>query len=186
MGEIGDYLSAAAAAMASLDAGELERAAGICSESILSGGTIFFCGNGGSAADSMHLAAELVGRFSRDRNPIRALALTADTAVLTAVANDFGYDLVFARQIEALGRTGDVLVAISTSGSSPCVLRAVESARSAGMKVIAMTGERGAGFAASADAAVVAPSGFPGHVQEVLLAAGHALCLAVENSVRSA
>lgn len=184
MGEIGDYLAEAVAALASLDPGGLEKAAGICAASIRAGGTVFFCGNGGSAADSMHLAAELVGRFGRDRAPIRAVALTADTAVLTALANDYGYDRVFARQIEALGRTGDVLVAVSTSGSSPSVLKAVEAARAAGMKVVAMTGEKGGGFAASADAAVVSPSGFPGHVQEVLLAAGHALCLAVENAVR--
>jgi len=181
LSECGRYLEAAAGLLSALDQAGLERAADMCSAALASGGTIFFCGNGGSAADSQHFAAELVGRFRRERRPLRSIALTDNCAAITAIANDYSYEEVFARQLEALARPGDVLVAISTSGSSPSVLKALEAARRMELGTVAFTGLRGLHFAALADVAVVAPAEESGHVQEVLLAAGHALCAALES-----
>jgi D-sedoheptulose 7-phosphate isomerase len=180
MTECSRYLAEAAGLLSAIEASGLEAAAAACIECIDRGGTIFFCGNGGSAADSQHFAAELVGRFRKERRPLRALALTENCASITAIANDYSYEEVFSRQLQALGRAGDMLVAISTSGSSPSVLRALETARTMEIGTVAFTGLRGMHFAALADAAVVAPAEESGHVQEVLLAVGHALCSAIE------
>jgi len=182
MSHCSSYLEEAAGLLSSIDPAGLESAASACIDCVSSGGTIFFCGNGGSAADSQHFAAELVGRFRKERRPLRAIALTADSATITAIANDYSFEEVFSRQLEALARPGDILVAISTSGSSPSVLRALETARAIRMGTIAFTGLRGLRFAALADAAVVAPAEESGHVQEALLVAGHALCSAVESA----
>jgi D-sedoheptulose 7-phosphate isomerase len=180
MSECRRYLGEAAGLLSALDVSGLEAAATACIECIGRNGTIFFCGNGGSAADSQHFAAELVGRFRIERKPLRALALTENCAAITAIANDYSYDEVFSRQLAALGRPGDVLVAISTSGSSPSILKALEVARTMRMGIVAFTGLRGARFAELADSAVIAPAEESGHVQEALLAAGHALCSAIE------
>ncbi|HEU4942775.1 MAG TPA: SIS domain-containing protein, partial [Gaiellaceae bacterium] len=144
------------------------------------GGKVLIFGNGGSAADAQHLAAELVGRFSTERRALPAIALTTDTSTLTAVANDLGFEQVFARQIEALGRRGDVAFAISTSGGSPNVLAAVETARERGIRVVALTGGDGGALAAAADVAIVVPSTSTPRIQECHLALEHAICEAVE------
>ena len=149
-------------------------------QSFRSGGKVLFCGNGGSAADAQHLAAELAGRLKLDRPGLPALALTVNASVLTAVANDFGYDEVFARQVEALGRTGDVLVGISTSGSSRNVVRALEEARGRGIVTVALVGGEGGSMVAASDIAVRVPVTGTQHVQEAQIAVGHAICEIVE------
>ena len=161
----------------------IDAAAAMISASLRAGGKALFCGNGGSAADAQHLAAELTGRFEMNRRALAAIALTTDTSALTAVANDFGYDRVFARQVEALGRAGDVLYAISTSGNSPNVLAAIESARALGMKVIAVTGGAGGKMREGADVLLVAPAAKAARVQELHIAIGHIICGAVENAL---
>jgi phosphoheptose isomerase len=144
------------------------------------GGRVLLFGNGGSAADAQHLAAELVGRFERERAALPALALTTDTSALTAIGNDYGFDEVFARQVEALGRPGDVAVGLSTSGSSPNVLRGLEAARARGLATIGLTGRDGGALARLADVVIVAPSDVTAFIQECHIALGHALCGAVE------
>ena len=147
------------------------------------GGTVYFCGNGGSAADSQHLAAEFSGRFQLERPPLAAVALTTNSSALTAIGNDYGFEHVFSRQLEGLGTPGDVLIAISTSGGAKSVHRAVATARRLGMTTIAMTGAQGGTFAASCDLALVTPSDATSHIQEGHIAMGHALCLLVEKAI---
>ncbi|MGQ9898632.1 MAG: D-sedoheptulose-7-phosphate isomerase [Acidobacteriota bacterium] len=141
-----------------------------------SDGRILLCGNGGSAADAQHLAAEFVGRFLCDRQPFPALALTTDTSVLTAVANDIGYSEVFARQVLALGRPGDLLIAISTSGNSPSILRAAEVARQHGLTVAGLTGRTGGKLRPLCDLCLCVPSEATPRIQEVHILVGHILC----------
>src|SRR5690606_374604 len=160
-----------------------ERAARLLDTCLAGGGKILVCGNGGSAADSQHLAAELVGRFEREREPLAAIALTTDTSILTAVANDYAYDEVFARQVGGLGREGDVLVAISTSGNSPSILRAVEAAHRRGMRVLAFTGRDGGRVGAALapdDIELRVPPDRTRRNQEVHLLLIHCLCDAIE------
>ena len=180
MTEIEKYIKAAKASIASLNCEMIEKASDICVESVLSGGTIFFCGNGGSAADSQHLAAELIGRFRLERDAIPAIAITANTAIVTAIANDYDFSEIFARQLQALGKPGDVLIAISTSGRSRNVIKAVEEARRKSMKIIGFTGNNGGEIAEKSDVAIKAFSNETSHIQEELLIAGHAICSAVE------
>ena len=149
------------------------------------GGKVLLCGNGGSAADAQHIAGELVGRFKLERPAFHAVALTTDSSVLTAVANDYGFDQVFARQVEGLGRQGDVLLAYSTSGSSANVVKAIETARAIGMSTVALTGAAGGRMAALADVCIRAPSDDTPIVQECHAAAGHVLCLLVEQALGS-
>ena len=148
-----------------------------------SGGTAYFCGNGGSAADAQHLAAELAGRYLLDRPALAAVALTTNSSSLTAIGNDYGFDQAFSRQLEGLGMPGDVLVAITTSGGSPNVVRAVETAHQLGMTVIGMTGARGARFAALCDHALVTPSPSTPRIQEGHIVLGHALCELIERAL---
>jgi len=148
-----------------------------------SGGTVYFCGNGGSAADAQHLAAELSGRFRTDRPALAAVALTTNSSALTAIGNDYGFEQVFSRQLEGLGVAGDVLVAISTSGESANVSRAIEVAHRQGLTVIGMTGPAGRRFAALCDLALVAPGRTTPFVQEGHIAMGHALCGLVEHAL---
>jgi len=140
------------------------------------GSQILWCGNGGSAGDSQHLAAEIVGRFRRERRGLPSIALTTDTSILTAVANDYGYEAVFSRQVEALGRSGDVLVGISTSGNSHNVICAIEAARDAGMTTVAFTGAGGGRMAQLADYVLAVESTDTARVQEAHILAGHMLC----------
>ena len=144
------------------------------------GGKVLLCGNGGSAADAQHLAAELVNRFLRERPALPAVALTTDSSILTATANDRDFAEVFSRQVEALGRPGDVLFLLSTSGCSPNLHRAVEAARARRMTVLALLGGDGGGLPAQCDLALVVPSPLSPRVQEVHILIGHILCEAVE------
>jgi D-sedoheptulose 7-phosphate isomerase len=146
------------------------------------GGTLLVCGNGGSAADSQHLAAELVGRFLRERAGWPAIALTVNTSTLTAVANDYGFEAVFARQVEALGRRGDVLLVISTSGNSPNCLAAARAARARGLRVHGLLGRDGGRLLAEVDGAFVAPSDHTPRIQELHVMAMHVLCGHLEAS----
>lgn len=148
------------------------------------GGKVLLFGNGGSAADAQHIAAELVGRLTVDRAPLPAIALTVDSSALTAIANDFGFAAVYERQVRALGARGDVAVAITTSGKSESVLRAVAAAKSMGIATIGLTGAGGTDFAASCDAAVVVPSSDTARVQECHITIGHLLCAIAEAELR--
>jgi phosphoheptose isomerase len=150
-------------------------AATLLRDALRGGHKILLCGNGGSAADAQHIAAELVGRFVAERRPLPAIALTTDTSALTAIGNDYGFDAVFARQVEALGAAGDVLVAITTSGKSPNVVAAITAARARGMKVIALTGAKGGALVASSDAGVAVPSADTARIQECHITIGHLL-----------
>jgi D-sedoheptulose 7-phosphate isomerase len=149
------------------------------------GGTLFFAGNGGSAADAQHLATEYVVRFQTSRPALRAVALTTDTSLLTACANDMGFDEIFARQVEAHGRPGDVLVLHSTSGESPNVIRAAQAARARGLTVVAFLGKSGGGLRELADAAIVVPADDTARIQELHLALEHLICELVEQRLRS-
>jgi len=148
------------------------------------GGTLFFAGNGGSAADAQHLATEYVVRYQTSRPALRALALTTDTSLLTACANDMGFDEVFARQLDALARPGDVLSLHSTSGESPNVIRAAQAARARGVTVVALLGKSGGQLAALADVALVVPSDDTARIQELHLAIEHVVCEMVEERLR--
>lgn len=148
------------------------------------GGTLFFAGNGGSAADAQHLAAEYVVRYQSNRPALRAVALTTDTSLLTACANDMGFDEVFARQIEALGRPGDVLSLHSTSGESPNVIRGAQSAQARGVAVVALLGKSGGHLKQIADVALVVPSDDTARIQEIHLAIEHLVCEMVEERLR--
>lgn len=155
-------------------------AAALVVAALRGGGTFFTCGNGGSAADAQHIAAELSGRFYLDRPGLAATALTVNTSALTAIANDYRYEDVFARQLEGPSRPGDVLLALTTSGGSRNVVRAVEKARELGLRVVGMTGARGEAFAAGCDAGLVVPSRDVARIQEAHICAGHLICQVVE------
>lgn len=146
------------------------------------GGTLYFCGNGGSAADAQHLAAEYVVRFRRDRGGLPAIALTVDSSVLTAAANDFGFEQVFARQIGALGREGDLLVLHSTSGESANLLAAAEAARTRGLATVAFLARGGGRLAGRVDVAIVVPTDVTARAQEMHLALGHLVCDLVDEA----
>jgi len=147
------------------------------------GGKILVCGNGGSASDSQHFAAELVGRFERERRALASIALTTDTSILTAIGNDCGYDRVFARQVEAVGRGGDVLLGISTSGGSRNVLEAFGVAKSGGLATVALTGRDGGVVGAAADIHINVPSPSTARVQEVHRTLMHAMCELIEREL---
>jgi D-sedoheptulose 7-phosphate isomerase len=147
------------------------------------GGRILACGNGGSATDAQHFAGELVGRFERERKAMAAIALTADTSILTALANDYDYRLVFARQVEALGRPGDVVLGISTSGGSPNVLAAFESAKAGGMTTVAMTGRDGGAVGRAADIHINVATPSTARAQEVHRTLLHAICALIEREL---
>ena len=155
----------------------------LLARSLAKGGTLFWCGNGGSAADSQHLAAELVGRFKKDRRALRSIALTTDTSVLTCVANDYSFDDIFARQVEASGRPGDVLIGISTSGNSENVLRAFKAAKEMNMMTIALLGKGGGPAKELADHALVIPSDSTARIQEAHILIGHILCELIEREL---
>jgi phosphoheptose isomerase len=145
-------------------------------DALKAGNKVLICGNGGSAADAQHIAAELTGRYVTDRPGLAAVALTTDTSALTAIANDYGFDYIFARQVEAVGKSGDVLVGISTSGNSPNVVRALETARAAGLSTIAMTGARPSSCHQLADVTLFAPDVETARIQECHIFLGHAMC----------
>ena len=159
---------------------EVAGVAGAIADSLGRDGTIFFFGNGGSAADAQHLAAELAGRYLLDRPGLAGLALTTNTSCLTAIGNDYGYDLVFARQLEALGSAGDVAIGISTSGNSPNVLRAFEAARAKRMTTVGLTGAEGGKLRPLADYCLRIPAEQTARIQEAHILVGHILCEIVE------
>jgi D-sedoheptulose 7-phosphate isomerase len=161
-------------------AGDLRRAAEEMAATLRSGGQVLFFGNGGSAADAQHLAAELVNRMAVDRPALAAVALTTDTSVLTSIGNDSGYEQVFARQIEALGRRGDVAVALSTSGNSPSVLLALARARERGLRTVGLFGGDGGRARSLCDLPLVVDAPSTARIQEVHILAGHLLCEEVE------
>ncbi len=182
------YLSATADTVRLVEAeclDEIVRAAAILVSALRAGGKLLICGNGGSAADAQHLATEFVSTLTVDnpRPSIPAVALTTDTSLLTAIANDFGIEGVFERQVESLGRPGDVLIAISTSGNSANVMRAAELARSRDLRVVALTGETGGKLASLADVAVRVPSAVTAHIQECHLAVEQLLAALVEDEL---
>lgn len=146
------------------------------------GGKVILFGNGGSAADSQHIAAEFIGRFQKERRSLPAIALTTDTSALTALGNDYGFDVVFARQLEGLGRKGDVAVGISTSGNSPNVVEAFKKAADMGITRIAMTGEGGGKLAALADIKICVPSKVTARIQESHICIAHCICELVEKN----
>ena len=161
-------------------AGEIASAGELCGNALAKGQRIYLCGNGGSAADAQHIAAELIGRFVHDRRALPAIALTTDTSALTAIGNDYGYDEVFSRQVEGLCREGDVLIAISTSGNSDNVLNAVDAAHRAGASVIGLSGKSGGALDAKCDVSLVVPSDITARIQEMHIVIGHLICALVE------
>lgn len=158
----------------------VEQIAQMWIEALASGNKVIFCGNGGSAADSQHLAAELMGRYKFDRAPMPAMSLTVDTSALTAIGNDYGYDKVFSRQLRGIGNKGDVLVGISTSGNSKNILDAFAVAKDKGIKTVAFTGEGGGEMLKSADICLNVPSSTTNNIQEMHIACGHLICGIVE------
>jgi D-sedoheptulose 7-phosphate isomerase len=160
-----------------------ERIAGEMTRAILQGKKVLWCGNGGSAADSQHLAAELMGRFRRERRGLPSIALTTDTSALTAIGNDYGYERVFQRQVEALCSSGDILVGISTSGNSKNVCFALETARKTGAFTVALTGEEGGAMLKIAEVTFRVPSNDTARIQEGHILCGHILCDWIETSV---
>ncbi len=147
------------------------------------GGKVMIFGNGGSASDSQHIAAELVGRFKKDRAALPAIALTTNTSILTALANDYGYEIVFAKQIEALGKKNDIAIGISTSGKAKNVILALRQAKKMGLKTIALTGGDGGELAKSADLALIVPSSVTARIQEAHITIGHIVCEMVEQAL---
>lgn len=161
-------------------AADVSSAVDLIYSSLASGGQLLVAGNGGSAADAQHIAAELTGRFFLERRPFRALALHANTSSLTAVGNDYGYDQIFARELTAHARPGDVLLAISTSGNSPNILRAIEAARQNKVAVIGLTGEAGGQMRAACDLCLRVPTKSTPRIQEMHITIGHAICELLE------
>ncbi len=172
------------AAVRALDelAGSIAEAGAQLIEILRTGGKVLLCGNGGSAADAQHIAAELTGRFERERRALPAVALTTDTSAMTAIANDYGFTRIFARQVEALGRTGDVLVAISTSGESANVLAAVDTARRAGLQTVGLAGRTGGQLAGVCDRCIVVPEHSTARIQECHILIGHIWCGLIEEA----
>jgi len=180
--EMKAHLAAAEAAAESLSA-DFARLAETCVEASRAGGKIIFFGNGGSAADAQHLATELAVRYVEDRRPIPAIALTTDTSALTAIGNDFGFDHLFSRQIEALGRPGDVAIGISTSGTSANVIRGLEAAKAGGLVAAGLAGRDGGDLRGLADPLLVVPSSDTARIQEMHITLGHMLCGAMEKEL---
>jgi D-sedoheptulose 7-phosphate isomerase len=181
--------SLAAFERASRDAAMLDVARKIAAAivtALRAGNKLLLIGNGGSAADAQHIAAEIVGRYKQERPAYAAIALTTDTSALTAIGNDYGYDEVFARQVEGLGRHGDVLLAISTSGRSPSILAALRKARERGLTTIGFTGTKGVTMAERCDLLLVAPSDDTPIIQQIHLATAHGICAVVEQAMMDA
>lgn len=185
---IGAQMAEAGRVMAALHADAalrdtVARIARACIDSLRGGGKLLFAGNGGSAADAQHMAGEFVSRFAYDRPGLAAVALTTDTSILTAIGNDYGYERLFARQVQALGRAGDVLVAYSTSGRSPNILAALAAARAQGLVCVGLTGNRGGPMRDACDLLVEVPSADTPKIQEGHFVIGHILCGLVERAM---
>jgi len=163
--------------------GEIIEIAEIVIDSLKKNGKLILFGNGGSASDSQHIAAELIGRFKKDRNALAAIALTTNTSILTSLANDYGYDIIFAKQIEALGQKNDVVMAISTSGKAKNVIAGVKQAKKMGLKAIALTGGDGGEIAKLADVTLLVPSSVTARIQEAHITIGHIICELIEQTL---
>ena len=162
---------------------QIERGASLVAGALRGGRKLMLCGNGGSAADGQHIAAEMTGRFVKDRRPLAAIALSTDTSALTCIANDYSFDEVFARQVMALGGAGDCLLAISTSGNSRNVIRAADAARSASIQVIGLLGRDGGALRDICDVPIVVPSQTTARIQEAHILIGHTLCALIEEAL---
>jgi D-sedoheptulose 7-phosphate isomerase len=162
---------------------QIRAATAMIRETLAAGRTLFFAGNGGSAADAQHIATEYTIRYLRERRALRAIALTTDSSALTAAGNDYGFDAIFSRQLEALGRAGDLLVVHTTSGNSPNCVRAIEAARGIGMRTLALTAKDGGQVKDLADLCLIVPTDRTDHAQEVHLAIQHAICDVVDAEV---
>lgn len=173
-------LAVTAERTASLLEADIGRALAMVQATVARGGTLFFCGNGGSAADAQHLATEYVVRYMRNRRAYPAIALTTDSSLLTATGNDFGFDHVFSRQVEALAKVGDLLIIHSTSGNSPNVLLAADAARAKGVEVLALTAKDGGALKSRVDHCIVVPTDRTDRAQELHLCIQHAICDAIE------
>ncbi|MCA3448009.1 MAG: SIS domain-containing protein [Rhodobacter sp.] len=186
-GFVGSYLAETIALLQAT--GQLEadilRAAEAWKAALTQGRKVIFCGNGGSAADAQHLAAELMGRFLFDRDPMAAVSLTVDTSALTAIGNDYGFADVFSRQLRGIGVAGDVILGMSTSGNSENVVRAFEAAHSLGITTIGLTGAGGGKMAALSDILIAVPHRQTNHIQEAHIAIGHMICAMVEDNLCS-
>jgi len=158
----------------------VEKAGEICIEALKNGGKIILCGNGGSAADAQHIAAELSGRFKKERKALAGIAITTDTSALTAIGNDYGYEFVFSRQLEAIGQKRDVLIGISTSGNSKSVINAIESAKNIGMKIITLIGKDGGKIKDMGDVNIIVPSSNTPRIQEMHIMVGHMICALID------
>ncbi|HEV2000945.1 MAG TPA: D-sedoheptulose 7-phosphate isomerase [Xanthobacteraceae bacterium] len=178
-----ESLDALAAADTAEFASVLVKIADAIAAALRAGGKVMLCGNGGSAADAQHIAAELLGRYEAEREPLAALALTTDTSALTAIGNDYGFEHVFSRQVRGLGRKGDVLVGLSTSGKSPNVLAALDAAREMGIVAIGFTGRKGGDMSSCCDMVLSAPSDKTAVIQQIHLTAAHIVCGLVERGV---
>jgi D-sedoheptulose 7-phosphate isomerase len=164
---------------------EIKKASELILEALKRKNKIFLCGNGGSAADAQHIAAEFTGRFKIERKGLPAIALTTDTSALSAIANDYGYEKVFARQLQALGEKGDILIAISTSGNSPNILEAIKEAKNLGIKVIGFSGKDGGKMKEECDINLIVPSNDTPRIQEMHTMIGHILCMKVDESFKN-
>jgi len=162
---------------------KIEDSADVIAKSLKLGGTIFWCGNGGSAADSQHIAAEFVGRFKKDREPLRSIALTTDSSILTCIANDYSYEEIFSRQLSALGKEGDVLVVITTSGQSKNIIQALHQAKIMKIKTIALLGKKGGVCKNHSDIPLIIPSDNTARIQEIHILTEHLLCELVEKKL---
>jgi D-sedoheptulose 7-phosphate isomerase len=181
------HLTESRDALAAADTSEfsatLIKIADALTAALRAGGKVMLCGNGGSAADAQHIATELMGRYEIEREPVAALALTTDTSALTAISNDYGFEHVFARQVRGLGRKGDVLIGLSTSGKSPNVLAALDAAREMGIVAIGFTGKKGGDLSSCCDIVLNAPSDRTPVIQQIHMTAAHIVCGLVERAV---
>ena len=178
--ELGGHLATIKATFA-LEA-DIKKACETAVATLKAGGKILLCGNGGSAADAQHIAAELTGRYKTERGALAGIALTTDTSALTAIGNDYGYEFVFSRQLEALGREGDLLIAISTSGNSGNVVKALELARKIGIKTIGLSGRTGGTMNELCELNLVVPSNDTPRIQEMHIMIGHIICQAIDDA----
>lgn len=173
-------------AIAGSKLGEIEEMVDLILAAYRHGGKVILCGNGGSAADAQHLAAELVGRFKLERRALPAIALNTNTSILTALGNDYGYETVFSRQVEALANENDIVIGLSTSGNSPNVIKAIEAAKTRGAKTIGLTGGNGGRLAEVADLNITVPSANTPRIQEAHITIGHIVCELVERELAGA